>query len=481
MAAHRSRNESVDSPSSRRVLKVFSIESNGRPTSSQCRARTLSLCRDRPAPIRNVEQVAGIGILRHQSERAPFTGAAHEDPRLLPLEWARAAVRLPKLVMPSCVRSLVTGPHLARPPERTSLPAGLRDHVFMSRRLRFDNAGTWMRSLERWVSGVFFVQHAKPLNEEGGPLRTAETVQNQGVSSAHEAPGVALIGLRAMVRGVGMLAALLAFGLLGALAGVRQLIRGRQMSDPACACCRRRRIFARAGTFVLAGLVLAGSALAVHQHVSGPGLPRCGTERATTDLNHSLAEVGGGAWLQTRQLLTAPVTGLVRHYVNDRGGGLCAAGPVTLAFLPSAASDSTFAVGSVILTDDQSPMSEGNGTALARHESRHVTQWALLTLAGGPLAMPLLYAADEAFFPHSRNHFERAADLDDGGYPQPEGLGPQPQWAKVGVLVMLLLVVGRRRLRWISRVFTGGAAAAVARQRGLCPLHSRGWFRLRAT
>lgn len=332
---------------------------------------------------------------------------------------------------------------------------------------------------------MFFVQHAKPLNEEGGTLRTAEAVQSQEVSSAHDAPGVAWNGLRAMVRGVGVLAALLAFGLLGLLAGARQLMmRGRRTADLACRCCRRRRSFARAGTFVLAGLVLAGSALAVHQHVSGPGLPHCGTglpERTTTKLDHSVAEVGGGAWLQSRQLLTAPVTGLVRHYVNDRGGGLCAAGPVTLAFLPSAASDSTFAVGSVILTDDQSPMSEGNGSALARHESRHVTQWALLTLAGGPLAMPLLYAVDEAFFPHSRNHFERAADLDDGGYPQPEGLEPQPQWAKVGVLVMLLLVVGWRRLRWISRILTGGTAAAVARQRGLCPLHSRGWFRLPAT
>lgn len=315
-------------------------------------------------------------------------------------------------------------------------------------------------------------------------MRTVEAVQSHGSSKAHEAPGIAWNRLRATVRAIGVFAALLAFGLLGLLAGVWHLTRGRQTADQACRCCRRRRSLALAGTFALAGLVLTGSAMAVHQHVGGPGLPHCDTElpgSATANLGDSAVGVGGKAWLQARQLLTAPVTGLVRHYVNDRGGGLCEAGSMTLAFLPSAASDSSVAVGSVVLTDDESPISEGTGEALARHESRHVTQWAALSLAGGPLAMPLLYAVDEAFFPHSRNHFERAADLDDGGYSHPEGFGPQPQWVKVGVLGMLLVIVGRRRLRWTSRVLTGGEAAAVARERGLCPLHSRGWFRLQAT
>lgn len=312
-------------------------------------------------------------------------------------------------------------------------------------------------------------------------MRTAETVRSQLVLTAHKAPGVACSGLRATVRVVGVMATLLAFGLLGLLVGVWRLTRNRQTVDLACRCCRRRRSLAHAGTFVLAGLVLVGSGMAVHQHVSGPGLPHCNSglpERPMADLDDSLVEIGGSAWLQARQLLTAPVTGLIRHYVNNRGGGLCDAGSMTLAFLPSAASDSTFVVGSVIMTDDESSMTEANGKALARHESRHITQWAMLTLAGGPLAMPLLYAVDEAFFPDSRNHFERAADLNDGGYSHPEDFGPQPQWATVGVLGMLLVAVGRRRLRWISRVLTGGAAAAAARQHGLCPLHSRGWFRL---
>jgi hypothetical protein len=314
-------------------------------------------------------------------------------------------------------------------------------------------------------------------------LQTVEIAQRQAAPPAHEARGVVGNGLQATVRAVNVLAALLAFGLLGLLVWVWLLRRGRRTADLACRCCRRRKGLALAATYALAGLVLAGSGMAVHQHVSGPGLPQCSLElpdSATSNPDDSLVDVRG-AWLQTRQLLTAPVTGLARHYVNDRGGGLCEAGSMTLAFLPSAASDSTVAVGNVVLAGDQSPMREGHGKALARHESRHVTQWATLTLTGGPLAMPLLYAADEAFFPHSRNHFERAAGLTDGGYARPGSFGPQLQWAKVGVLGMLLVAVFRRRLRWTSRVLTGGAAAATARQRGLCPLHSRGWFRLKAT
>lgn len=231
--------------------------------------------------------------------------------------------------------------------------------------------------------------------------------------------------------------------------------------------------------FLVAGLVLVGSGMALHQHVSGPGLPHCNGEpsrHATSGLERTPGEVAGGIWLQTRQALTAPVSGLARHYVADRGGGLCQGRSMTLAFLPSAASDSSVAVGSIVLAGGQTSIREGDWPALASHESRHVTQWATLTLAAGPLAMPLLYAVDEAFFPQSRNHFERAADLEDGGYAQPEAYGPRPQWTKAGVVGLLILTVGRRRLRWVCRVVTGGAAAAVASEPGRCPLHSRGWF-----
>lgn len=304
--------------------------------------------------------------------------------------------------------------------------------------------------------------------------------QSHGAPRARKARGDTTQGLRTTVRLLGVFAAVLAFGLLGLLVGIWYLARGRQRAELACRCCRRRRDLAIAGTFALAGLVLLGSGMAVNQHNSTPGLPRCATELprlATGNPGHSL----GALWLRTRQVLTAPVSGLASRYVDNRGGGLCQGGSMTLAFLPSAASHSAVTVGGVVLTGTTTSTSGPKWEAMARHESRHITQWAMLTLAGGPLAMPVLYVADDAFFPQSRNHFERAAGLADGGYPRPDGFGPRPQWPKVAVIGLLLLTAGRRRLRWASRFLTCGATAAEARQRGRCPLHSPGWFRLPST
>lgn len=276
--------------------------------------------------------------------------------------------------------------------------------------------------------------------------------------------------LHLAARVLGVLAAFLAFGLLGALVGCWHVARGRKPADHTCRGCRQRARLVRGGTFLLAGLVLLGSGMAVDQQAGDSGLPPCSAESP---------ELTSG-WHQARQVVTAPVSGLVRGYVHDRGGGLCEAGSMTLALLPAAASDSGVAVGSVVLTGDESPIGEEDGAAMARHESRHVTQWAASTLAAGPLAMPLLYALDDTFFPTSRNHFERAAGLEDGGYPHPDGTGPRPDRVKLLGLGLCVLLIGRRRLRWASRVLTGGRAGAMAHQRGFCPVHSTGWFRVTA-
>jgi hypothetical protein len=50
-------------------------------------------------------------------------------------------------------------------------------------------------------------------------------------------------------------------------------------------------------------------------------------------------------------------------------------------------------------------------------------QWAVLTVIGGPLAFPVAYGIDDFFFPGSRNHFERLAGLEQGGYAH-VGTGP---------------------------------------------------------
>lgn len=287
--------------------------------------------------------------------------------------------------------------------------------------------------------------------------------------------------LRVTARILVALAALLAFGLFGLLVVVWRAVRGKKAAEHNCRSCRHRRYAVLTATSVLAGLVVLGAGLSVHQHTTGPTLPTCGTGRTAQAGGSvgipSMDVAEGSAWSQSRRVLTAPVSGLTRNYVNDRGGGLCEVESMTVGFLPSAAADSGVAVGGVVLIDADMPKRAGNWEALARHESRHVTQWAGLTLAGGPLAMPVLYAVDDAFFPDSLNHFERAADLEDGGYPHADGFAPQPDWPEVTVIGLIALVVFRRRIRWASRVLVGGRAAATAHQYRLCPVHSTGWFR----
>ncbi|WP_132215550.1 hypothetical protein [Kribbella steppae] len=118
----------------------------------------------------------------------------------------------------------------------------------------------------------------------------------------------------------------------------------------------------------------------------------------------------------------------------------------------------------------------GNEMQLARHESRHTDQWAVLTLIGGPLAFPAAYYADGAFFPFSRNHFERAASLSDGGYPTPPDNKPAPLPAAAAAISVVLLLVLRRRIRWLSRILVAGRVGATAHLTGRCPLHTTGWF-----
>jgi hypothetical protein len=283
-----------------------------------------------------------------------------------------------------------------------------------------------------------------------------------------------------------VLGATLAFGLIGLFISAWRVRRARSAgpNTPAgCPDCRRRRHRAVVGVTALVGLVIAGTAMSVHQQVSGPALPSCVRELPspeTDDAGDPFAQLAGGMWKHTRRALTAPVTGLTRHFLGGSGGGMCDGGSMTLASMPAGASGSSVAVGSIVLTESGSSLRTGASKKLARHESRHVSQWAAFTLVGGPAAMPALYVVDDAFFPESRNHFERAAGLWAGGYERPESFGPRVDWSKAGLLGLIAWGLSWRRVRWGSRVLIDGAAAGRAQQGEHCPVHSRGWFRLRA-
>jgi hypothetical protein len=77
---------------------------------------------------------------------------------------------------------------------------------------------------------------------------------------------------------------------------------------------------------------------------------------------------------------------------------------------------------------------------LNSHEAGHRTQWAILTVIGGPLAFPVAYGIDDFFFPGPRNHFERWAGLKAGGYSH-EGTGPVLGLAQLAVLGVLAAII----------------------------------------
>ena len=112
-------------------------------------------------------------------------------------------------------------------------------------------------------------------------------------------------------------------------------------------------------------------------------------------------------------------------------------------------------VGDILLTPGFK-MSKAELRTLIGHEAQHRAQWAVLTVIGGPLAFPVAYGIDDFFFPGSRNHFERLAGLDAGGYAPHMGTGPvlgPAQFAVLGALAAIIVValVGARHRRASAR------------------------------
>ena len=106
-------------------------------------------------------------------------------------------------------------------------------------------------------------------------------------------------------------------------------------------------------------------------------------------------------------------------------------------------------------------------TALVAHEARHRPQWAVVTVIGGPFAFPVAYAIDDFFFPGSRNHFERQAGLESGGY-RHSGSGPvlgPAQLAVLGVLaaIIAMALLAARHRRASARSRSGADTPGVGR------------------
>ncbi len=295
---------------------------------------------------------------------------------------------------------------------------------------------------------------------------------------------------------------LLCFGVLGLL----WLVVGRRRRQhqcaacAACAVCRRRRKVAMACVSCFGALLILGAG--VRTQMAATPVVGCDAH-ISVDAGEAAGELHVGPsshwWGATRQTVTAPISGVALMATHAAGMDHCSGSSVVVAFLsPPNAESGGSVVGNVFVTwipesggpevalpGQESyarfgPAAEDDPTqieSIARHESRHVDQWTVATLLGGPLAMPTGYFLDSLFFPMSRNHFERHAGLADGGYDAPADYGPKPLWLPLAVTGLLVLLALRRRIRWSTRVISCGRSAAQAHEADRCPLHTRGWFR----
>jgi hypothetical protein len=209
---------------------------------------------------------------------------------------------------------------------------------------------------------------------------------------------------------------------------------------------RTRAVLVAAGLVIIAVGAVWRTAVAI-QHTPAcapPGGAQAATRSGPFDVS-----------LLAQQAATWPETGIGLLYSRASGARVClsrAADYYVALHAHNPAGAKAMTVGDILLSPGFN-ISKGELRTLIGHEARHRAQWAVLTVIGGPLAFPVAYGIDDFFFPGSRNHFERLAGLEAGGYAH-GGTGPvlgPAQFAALGVLaaivVVALLAARQRRLR----------------------------------
>jgi len=183
--------------------------------------------------------------------------------------------------------------------------------------------------------------------------------------------------------------------------------------------------------------------------------------------------------LLAQQVATWPETGIGLLFSHARGARVClsrAADYYVAVHVNNPTGAKVLTVGDILLTPGFNIPKEELRTLIG-HEARHRAQWSVLTVIGGPLAFPVAYGIDDFFFPGARNHFERLAGLEAGGYAR-VGTGPvlgPAQLAALGalaaIIVLALLAARHRRATARSRSSADTPAAGTDRSRagGLTP------------
>jgi hypothetical protein len=217
--------------------------------------------------------------------------------------------------------------------------------------------------------------------------------------------------------------------LAGVLGLAWWLWRHRRGHEPAVRLRRTRAILVAVGLlFIAVGAVWR---LVIFIHPVATCSPPGGSP-AVSSLNAAVA---------TQKVATWPETGIGILYSQVDGARVCWSRSANYVAVnaDNIAGASAMTIGDAVLTPGFNIPRE-NREKLVAHEARHRVQWAIGTAIAGPLAFPIAYAIDEFFFPGSRNHFERWAGLDTGGYSK-SGTGPVLGPAQIAVLSVLAVIV----------------------------------------
>ncbi len=277
------------------------------------------------------------------------------------------------------------------------------------------------------------------------------------------------------MRVVWAVVAFLGAGVIGLLIVLPPLRWARPRRVLACDLCQRRHRRLLVAMVVLALVSVAGFGLRISQ--TARTLPACVANASIAsgrEVVDPTVPSSSSARATVRSFLTAPASGLALGYAELRGQGLCSVGEpsITLAFVPQAEDRPGSMVGEVFLASPRPSMDPAMAAGLARHESRHVDQWAICSLLGGIALLPVAYLVDDSLYPHSENHFEQSAGLEAGGYAPVPDPPVGPRWWAIVLWAGVLLVLARRRLRWASRTLLRRRATA---DEGRCAVHTSGW------
>ena len=279
----------------------------------------------------------------------------------------------------------------------------------------------------------------------------------------------------AAMRVVWMFVAYLGGGLLGLFLVLPRTRSLRPRRVLACDLCQRRHRRLLGAMVVLALVSVAGFGLRVDQRARE--LPACAADTSIAEGRRVIdprAPTPPPLWSTLRSVMTAPVSGLALGFAEVRGQGLCSVGdpPITLAFVPQAGEHMGSMVGEVFMASPVPRINPVRARGVAEHESRHVDQWAVCTIAGGIALLPVLYLVDETLYPGSENHFEQAAGLFDGAYPPPPDPPRGPRGWAIALWVGVLLLLTRRRIRWAVRSVVSRRSVP---DQGRCAVHTTGW------